>query len=142
MWSAISKTKNNIELPTSFQVNQWTAAALLRFKFRYFKSGHTPLAMDKIQLETFFNSNPEILKNNISHRFRNYHQFNTVYLANHLEIKSGNTNFASSQAVYMQPHNRGKNYVDKKFNVVGTRRQICPTMLTNLEKCGRTYKST
>ena len=124
----IIKTKNNIELPTSFQVNQWTAAALLRFKFRYFKSGHTPLAIDKIQLETFFNSNPEILKNNISHRFRNYHQFNTVSLANHLEIKSGNTNFASSQAVYMQPHNRGKNYVDKKFN-------LCKENLSNLFLC-------
>jgi hypothetical protein len=113
----IRRTKNKIELPASFQVNQWTAAALLGFSFRYFKSGHTPLAMDKSRLETFFNSHPDILKNNISHRFRNYYQFNTVSLANHLEIKSGNTNFASSQVVYMQPHNRGKLYVDKKFNL-------------------------
>ncbi len=32
---------------SSFQVNQWNAALLHGFKFRYFLSGHTPLALDK-----------------------------------------------------------------------------------------------
>ena len=104
-----------IDLQASFQVNQWTAAALLGFRFRYFKSGHTPLALNRKSLERYFESFPEILENNISHRFRKYEQFNTVSLANHLEIKSQNTNFAPSQAVYMQPHNRGNKYVKNKF---------------------------
>ena len=63
--------------------------------------------MDRNLLETYFYSNPEVLEKNISHRFRNYSQFNTVSLANHLEINSGNTNFEKSYAVYLQPHNRG-----------------------------------
>ena len=36
-------------------------------------------------------------------------------MANHLEIQKGTTHFESSQAVYMQPHNRGPEYIDKKF---------------------------
>jgi hypothetical protein len=73
--------------------------------------------MDRNRLETYFYSNPEVLKKNISHRFRNYGQFNTVSLANHLEINSGNTNFEKSQAIYLQPHNRGDKYVKKKFDL-------------------------
>jgi len=122
LWDQIKKgviklflPNKKIDLQASFQVNQWTAAKLLGFKFRYFKSGHTPLAMDRNRLENYFKSKPQILEQNISHRFRNYEQFNTVSLANHLEIKAGNENFANSQAIYMQPHNRGDQYVDKKF---------------------------
>ena len=122
LWDQINKgviklflSNKKIDLQASFQVNQWTAAKLLGFKFRYFKSGHTPLAMDRNRLENYFKSKPQILEQNISHRFRNYEQFNTVSLANHLEIKAGNENFANSQAIYMQPHNRGDQYIDKKF---------------------------
>ena len=112
-----SMSQNEIKLAASFQLNQWNAANKLGFSFRYFKSGHTPLAMDRDRLETYFYSNPEVLEKNISHRFRNYSQFNTVSLANHLEINSGNTNFEKSQAVYLQPHNRRDKYVEKKFNL-------------------------
>jgi hypothetical protein len=104
-----------LERVSSFQVNQWNAAHKLGFTYRYFRSGHTPLALNKQTLKTFFESHPHILKENIKHRFRNYNQFNTVALANHLEYTSGNRNFASSQAVYMQPHQRGDDYVDRKF---------------------------
>ena len=71
--------------------------------------------MSRKGLEDYFKSFPMILEENIAHRFRKYEQFNTVSLANHLEIKSKNTNLAPSQAVYMQPHNRGNHYVDRKF---------------------------
>ena len=103
------------ERVSSFQVNQWNAAHKLGFTYRYFRSGHTPLALNKQTLKTFFESQPHILKENIKHRFRNYDQFNTVALANHLEYTNGNRNFASSQAVYMQPHQRSDDYVDRKF---------------------------
>ena len=114
---SFSRSQKEIKLAASFQLNQWNAANRLGFNFHYFKSGHTPLAMDRNRLETYFYSNPEVLEKNISHRFRNYSQFNTVSLANHLEINSGNTNFEKSQAVYLQPHNRGDKYVEKKFNL-------------------------
>ena len=107
--------KQKKERVSSFQVNQWNAARRLGFKYRYFRSGHTPLALNRQTLKAFFEAYPYILKENIKHRFRNYEQFNTVALANHLEYNIGNRNFASSQAVYMQPHNRGDGYVNRKF---------------------------
>jgi hypothetical protein len=108
-------SKKNMERSASFQVNQWNAARSLEFQWKYFRSGHTPLALHKPTLENYFNTNPEILKNNISFRFRNYFQFNTVALANHLEILSGNNNRAESQAIYIQPYKRSENYVERKF---------------------------
>ena len=100
---------------SSFQVNQWNAALLHGFKFRYFLSGHTPLALDKRRLKDYFTLHPEILKENLKYRFRNYSQFNTVALANHLEYINGNRNLVSSQAIYAQPNNRKSNYLDRKF---------------------------
>ena len=110
-------SKKNKERLASFQVNQWNAAKILGFRWIYFRSGHTPLALNKQTLKNYFESNPKILENNISFRFRNYFQFNTVALANHLEIQSGNKNRMKTQAIYLQPHNRGKDYVDRKFNL-------------------------
>ena len=104
-----------IERVSSFQVNQWNAALLHGFKFRYFLSGHTPLALDKIKLKDYFTLHPEKLKENLKYRFRKYSQFNTVALANHLEYMSGNGNLVSSQAIYAQPNNRKGNYMDRKF---------------------------
>ena len=100
---------------SSFQVNQWNAALLHGFKFRYFLSGHTPLALDKRRLKNYFTLHPEILKENLKYKFRNYSQFNTVALANHLEYINGNRNLVSSQAIYAQPNNRKSNYLDRKF---------------------------
>lgn len=123
LWDSLKEGVKRIFAPesknervASFQVNQWNAAQQLGFTFRYFRSGHTPLAMRKTTLEKYFTAHPERLKKNISFRFRNYVQFNTVALANHLEIKTGNKNHNSSQALYLQPHNRGKEYVALKFN--------------------------
>jgi hypothetical protein len=109
-------TKSKSERSSSFQVNQWNAAKQLGFLFRYFRSGHAPLSMRKKTLENYFNTYPQRLKKNIAFRFRNYYQFNTVALANHLEIQSGNKNHKASQAIYLQPHNRGEEYVNRKFN--------------------------
>lgn len=105
----------NKEKTPSFQINQWNAAQLLKFKFRYLKSSHTPLAIDKKVLENYFTNNKKILKENLKFRFRNYKQYNTVALANHLEYKTGNKNLSKSQAVYMRPYNRGEKYITRKF---------------------------
>ena len=70
----------NKEKTPSFQINQWNAAQLLKFKFRYLKSSHTPLAIDKKVLENYFTNNKKILKENLKFRFRNYKQYNTVAL--------------------------------------------------------------
>ena len=39
------------EKTPSFQINQWNAAKLLGFNFRFFMSGHVPLALNKKKLE-------------------------------------------------------------------------------------------
>lgn len=103
------------ERKPSFQVNQWNAARLLGFRTRFFRSGHTPLALNRERLEDYFTKHPDILEENIKHRFRVYSQFNTVALANHLELVEGNKNIAKPQAAYLQPYKRDKNYVTRKF---------------------------
>lgn len=107
--------RNIKEKNPSFQINQWNAAKLINFKFRYLKSSHTPLPIDKRLLEDYFNNNIEVFKENLKYKFRNYKQFNTVSLANHLEYKRGNKNFTKSQVVYMKPSNKGEKYIIRKF---------------------------
>ena len=78
-------------------------------------SGHVPLALNKKSLEEFFTDNPKILKENIVYRFRNYNQFNTVSLANHVEHNNGNLNVDSSNGLYIKPYKRNDSYILKKF---------------------------
>ena len=103
------------EKTPSFQINQWNGAKLLGFNFRYFMSGHVPLALNKKNLEEFFTHHPKILKENIVYRFRNYNQFNTVSLANHFEYKNGNLNVNSSNGLYIKPYKQKDSYILKKF---------------------------
>ena len=117
----------------SFQVNQWNAARLLGNTFRYFRSGHTPLALDKKTLKNFFESHPQVLTQNIKYRFRNYNQFNTVALANHLEFQRGNRNVDTTQAIYVQPHNHHKNYLERKFEKVANQNQKLFLCVQSLE---------
>lgn len=104
------------DLQPSFQVNQWNAAKQLGFRWRYFRSGHTPLPLNKMTLKNYFKTYPERLEKNISFRFRHYTQFNTVALANHLELKGGNPYLRDPQAIYIQPHHRRPAYIDHKFD--------------------------
>ena len=103
------------EKTPSFQINQWNAAKLLGFNFRFFMSGHVPLALNKKKLEEFFTDNPEILKQNIGYRFRSYNQFNTVSLANHIEYNKGNLNVVTSNGLYIKPNKRDDEYILRKF---------------------------
>ncbi len=103
------------EKTPSFQINQWNAAKLLGFNFRFLMSGHIPLALNKKKLEEFFTDNPEILKQNIVYRFRSYNQFNTVSLANHIEYNKGNLNVVTSNGLYLKPYKRNDDYILKKF---------------------------
>ena len=42
------------EKTPSFQINQWNAAKLLGFNFRFFMSGHIPLALNKKKIKRIF----------------------------------------------------------------------------------------
>lgn len=100
----------------SFHLGQWNAARILGFKSRYFFSSHIPHTVNKINAENYFKANPEILKNQIEHRFRHYSQFNCAAFYYHLEILSGNKNFSNPSFVFMHPFGRSKGYIYKKLN--------------------------
>lgn len=138
----IGKTffSNDKERKPSFQVNQWNAARLLGFKIRYFRSGHTPLALNRERLEDYFTTYPNILVENIKHRFRVYSQFNTVALANHLELLGGNKNRSKPQAVYMQPYNRNANYIARKFKQALKEEQNYFLCVQSLELASRKHQ--
>lgn len=69
---------------------QIRSAQLGGFEDKYYRSPHVPHPIIKETLKNFFEDHPESFSENIKFRFRNLEQFNGIYLANHLEIKSGN----------------------------------------------------
>ena len=107
----------DINLKPSNATSQWRSANMLGFKYKFFKSGHTPHAIDRTTLENYFNKNKEVFLKNASYRFRHYDQYNTVSLANHLEILEGNKFFELPNEVNIEPVNRHFNYVDKKIKI-------------------------
>lgn len=72
-----------------FKKSQQNTARILGFK-KYFKRDHTPITLRKSVLEKYFEGNDKLYEN-VKYRFRNEKQFIVSSLANHLEIKGGNT---------------------------------------------------
>lgn len=98
----------------SFHMGQWQSARILGYKIRYFRNWHTPHPFSKKRMEDFFYSNFDLIRRNISFRFRNHRQFSPVALANHLELKSGNNNIVGPSLSYVQPEGRREDYIEKK----------------------------
>ena len=141
-WNSLRKgvNKNILNNPDfqpkpSFHFGQWNAAALLGFKWRYFFSSHTPHAVSKKTLETYFKENPEILENQISYKFRHNDQFNFASLTYHLEIRSGNTNFAKPIFSFLHPYGRKEGYVDRKIKKCVENPEIKFMNVQSLELC-------
>ena len=88
----------------SFYIRQWKAARLLGMKKRYYFYCHIPHPLNRKRLEIFFDENKELMKKNISYRFRSEHQFVMPSLAYHLEILNGNRNLAKLNMVYLHPY--------------------------------------
>jgi len=109
-----SKEKKYSPKP-NFYISQWKAAKIIGFDNKFFRIEHTPHAINRKRLDFFFKKNKTLLEKNISYRFRNYSQFNTVALSNHLEIKKGNSNLEPPKAVYIYPIKRHKNYIKNKL---------------------------
>ena len=107
----------NFMLRPNYYIGQWNAANKLGYINKYFRVEHTPHPINKKTLKFFFNNNDKLLKKNISYRFRNYDQFNTVSLANNLELQNQNIYTSSIDGVYIYPVNRHKKYVEKKLNL-------------------------
>jgi len=92
----------------SFYIRQWKAARLPGMKFRYYFYCHIPHPLSRKRLEDFFTSNTDLLKKNISYRFRSEYQFVMPALAYHLEILDGNKNLEPLNMVYLHPYYSNK----------------------------------
>ena len=114
--TTILNSKNFLLRP-NYYIGQWNAANKLGYIEEYFRVEHTPHPINKKTLKLFFSNNDKLLKKNISYRFRNYDQFNTVSLANNLELRNQNIYTSSIDGVYIYPVNRHKKYVEKKLNL-------------------------
>ena len=76
---------------------------------------HTPMAIRKSTIESFFVENPEILENNIKYRFRNEKQFLISSFSSHLEIKNKTGVLKKDlQLTYFQSY---KNFFTIKFKL-------------------------
>lgn len=111
------KSSENINLKPTFYVSQWWGAKILGFKNKFFRFEHTPHPIDKRELASFFKTNKDVFLKNANYKFRHYDQYNTVALANHLEIRKGDFCTEQIDAVYLKPVNRGENYVNRKIKL-------------------------
>ena len=120
----IYSTYNIINLSPSFYISQWWSAEILNFKFRFFRSEHTPHPIDRNRLKTYFKKHTNLLLKDMDFKFRHYNQYNTVALANHLEIYEENFFSAPIQTIYFKPVNRQENYVSKKIKLCAKNKYI------------------
>ncbi|MEX2564486.1 MAG: Stealth CR1 domain-containing protein [Cyclobacteriaceae bacterium] len=127
----------NFQLRPSFHTGQWHAAKVLGFRWKYFYFGHTPHPINSRRLQKFYLENPDLLKKNLTPKFRDHHQFNVISLAYHLELLQGNKNLAPKNLAYLQPRNRPENYLEKKIKQCEADPDIKFMCVQSLESCSR-----
>jgi hypothetical protein len=125
--------RKNYQPRLSFYIRQWKAAVKLGVKMRYFFHCHTPHVLNRTTLGNYFKENDELLRKNISYRFRSKDQFITIALANHLEILSGNKNFAKLNLGYLVPSYYSKRRLNKKIRRCETNSQIKSVCVQSLD---------
>lgn len=126
---------NNFQPRPSFHMGQWNAASLLGFKYNYFILSHTPHTMNKTTLKEFFDTNPDIIKQQIGYRFRHHQQFNFIALAYLLELKKANRHITNPDLSYLQPYKRKKGYIDNKLKNCEADHRIKYMCVQSLELC-------
>jgi len=106
--SIISAIKDLLKIPLSARrisskTGQRITAQLAGYTGSFFNNSHAPLAVRKSTLATFFSQNPNILKNNISYRFRSSEQIIPITLSNHLDLANSTAKFGKKgRLVYAQ----------------------------------------
>lgn len=71
-----------------FNRAQAISAKIAGFEKRYFKTYHTPRALNKLILKDYFNKNKTLLKEQIKFRFRHHSQYLSYSLIWHYSIKN------------------------------------------------------
>ncbi len=80
--------------------------ALMAGDSYYVELGHTGHFLRKGTFRAFFEKNPDVLEQQVKHRFRSIAQFLPVSLANHLELRSGGAKLLPElESCYIKPTN-------------------------------------
>ena len=117
----------------SFYLVQWNAAKLLGFRFRFLFNCHTPHVINRKMVERFYSQRPDLLKQNISFRFREQNQFNVTTLANHIELVNGNRQISSLNLGYLHPY-YSKSEIKKRIKRCQTDFGVKSICVQNIEK--------
>lgn len=98
---------------------QQNAAKLLGFK-KYYHFRHTPHPLRKSTFKNYFEEFPEVLVDNIKHKFRVSSQFTPQGLANHLEIKNETCFFERDlNLMYFRSYKKPLIWYKFKLNFLG-----------------------
>ncbi len=142
LWNSIREFYNHtlfknkaFQPKPSFHIGQWNAAEKTGFNWKYFFSSHIPNTVNRPSAEAFFQMHPEILKNQIKHKFRHNSQFNCAALYYHLEIKNGNKNFSNPSFIFLHPAGRSRSYIDNKLKKCEKNPAILFMNVQSLELC-------
>ncbi|MET0659366.1 MAG: Stealth CR1 domain-containing protein [Steroidobacteraceae bacterium] len=93
-----------LEQRASYTTAQALAAQRAGFKDKFLVLEHQPHPMRRSALEQFFDSHPQLLRNNISPRLRDASQFQAQALAAHLALAHGEACIeAESALLYLKP---------------------------------------
>ena len=88
----------------TFRLAQERSANLLGVTGKFMMIGHHPHPMRRSVQEAFFAARPELLREQVGHRFRDIAQYSPVALANHLEIVGhGATYRKPVKVAYVKP---------------------------------------
>lgn len=69
-----------------FRMAQWKGAVLAGVRGEFLNVHHHPHPLRRSTFQNYFSERPDVLNRQISFRYRDVEQFNSVSLANHLEI--------------------------------------------------------
>jgi hypothetical protein len=127
--------RRDFEPRASFHLGQWNAAVLLGFRYRYFTNSHTPHPVNRKHVEDFMMKNDNLLRKNISYRFRDHRQFTFISLSNHLQLLSGNRHIAPPAVAYLKPENRGPGYIESKIALCERDHRIIYMCAQSLDRC-------
>lgn len=87
----------------SYKEYQSIAFQLLGFKDEFFWHDHTPHPFYRPKLEAFFQEHEDLLKGNLKFRIRDRTQYDTMALANGLDVLEGNPSIRRPALTYMKP---------------------------------------
>jgi len=109
IWDNItSAIKDVLRIPLnarriSSKTGQRITAELAGYTGSFFNNSHSPLAVRKSSLVTFFAQNPDVLIANISYKFRSTEQIIPITLSNHLDLANGRAKIGKNgRLVYAQ----------------------------------------